>query len=67
MKDIEIRYAKQALLGKSLLGYRSEAGLQVPATTAKVGAIKTEPARLVRTAQAKVGLDKPPPPASAAR
>jgi len=65
MKDIEIRHAKQALLGKSLLGYRSEAGLQVPATTAKVGSVKNEPARLVRTAEAKVGLDKPPPPVAA--
>lgn len=69
MDHTGLRHAKQALLGKPLLGYRRAAGAAYePTATAKVGAIKNGPAaQLVRTAEAKVGLNKPPPPLRADR
>jgi hypothetical protein len=58
MKEIEIRRAKDALVEKSILGYRKSADGPERTSGAKVGAVKTGPARLVKAADAKVGLPK---------
>jgi hypothetical protein len=59
MKSNEIRLAKTALVEKSILGYRTSAAGSERTSAAKVGTVKSqEPALLVRTTDAKVGIPK---------
>jgi hypothetical protein len=55
MKSNEIRLARAALVGKSILGYRNAVDGSVRTSGAKVGVDKSP---MVKTSDAKVGIPK---------